>query len=306
MSTDQLRAHLATGATTVCRVWTVTRRDGVVLGFTDHDRDLVVDGVLCRADTGLTARAVQQTTGLSVDNSEVVGALSDAAISEADLLSGRFDGAVVRSFLVNWAKPEDWVEQFRGSFGEIQRSGGAFRAELRGLSEALNQPQGLAYQPSCSAVLGDGRCRFDLATPGYSVQLPVETVEEGRVLSFERFEAFEDRWFEHGRVEVVSGAATGLIGVVKKDRAIGAGRRIELWQAIGAGLAAGDLVRIGAGCNKHAETCRAKFANSLNFRGFPHVPGEDWLASYPVPGRPNTGKSLAARLPSTLSSGSGS
>lgn len=305
MSGAALHGHLQSGATSVCRAWTVERQDGVVLGFTDHDRDLVVDGVTCRADTGMTARALQQTTGLSVDNSEAVGALSDAAVTEADLLAGRFDGAEVRSFLVNWANPEERVEQFRGTFGEIQRAGGAFRAELRGLSEALNQPQGLVYHPGCSAVLGDSRCRFNLATPGYAVERAIETVEDGRVFAFATFGGFEDRWFEHGRVEVLSGDAAGLVGVVKIDRIEGAGRRIELWQSIGAPLQDGDMIRIEAGCSKLAEICRGKFANFLNFRGFPHIPGEDWLASYPLPGRPNSGGSRVA-IPNLVFPGTGS
>jgi len=296
MSCEALHAHLQSGATTVCRAWTVTRRDGTVLGFTDHDRDLVVAGVRCRADTGMTARALQQTTGLSVDNSEAVGALSDAAITEADILAGRFDGAEVRSFLVNWAVPGDWIEQFHGSFGEIVRSGGAFRAELRGLSEALNRPQGFAYQPGCSAVLGDARCRFDTTTPGYVVEAVVEAVEDSRVFSFATFAGFGERWFDHGRLELLTGPATGLVGVVKNDRKDGSGRRVELWQSLGMEVQVGDGLRIIAGCSKSAVTCRTKFANFLNFRGFPHIPGEDWLASYPVPDRPSTG---GARLPAS-------
>jgi len=264
------------------------------MGFTDHDQDLVVAGVRCRADTGMTARALQQTTGLSVDNSEAVGALSDAAITEADLLAGRFDGAQVRSFLVNWAIPGDWIEQFFGSFGEIVRSGGAFRAELRGLSEALNRPQGFAYQPGCSAVLGDSRCRFDTMTPEYTVETVVDLVEDSRIFSFASFAGFDERWFEHGRFEIHSGPAAGLVGVVKNDRTEGDRRRIELWQSLGIDAQVGDSLRIIAGCGKTAVTCRTKFANFLNFRGFPHIPGEDWLASYPVSDRPSTG---GARLP---------
>lgn len=286
MTGEALYAHLESGATTVCRAWTVRRGDGVVMGFTDHDRDLLVDGVSCRAATGMTARALQQTTGLSVDNSEAVGALSDAAITEADLLAGRFDRAEVRSYLVNWANPQDWVEQFRGSFGEITRAGGAFKAELRGLSEMLNQPQGYAFQPGCSAVLGDARCRFVTATPGYFVDCPVGSVAEGRVFDLSGLTLFEDRWFEHGRFEVLTGPAAGLIGMVKADRLIDGRRRVELWQSLMAEIAQGDVVRMLAGCNKTAATCRGKFANFLNFRGFPHIPGEDWLASCPVSDRP--------------------
>ena len=294
MSGEALYRHLENGTTTVCRAWTVRRLDGILMGFTDHDRDLIVNGVTCRADTGMTARALQQTTGLSVDNTEAVGALSDASIREADLLAGRFDGAEVRSYLVNWAMPGDWVEQFRGSFGEIVRAGGAFRAELRGLTEALNRPQGFAFQPSCSAVLGDARCRFVTETPGYFAERTVERVEDGRVLELAAFAGFEDRWFDHGRLEMLTGAAAGLVGVVKSDRIAEAGRRIELWQSLGATVVPGDRFRVIAGCNKTAATCQTKFANFLNFRGFPHIPGEDWLASYPVPDRPSTG---GARLP---------
>ncbi|AZL60822.1 DUF2163 domain-containing protein [Tabrizicola piscis] len=290
MSSDALYLHLQSGATTVCRAWTVRRTDGTLLGFTDHDRDLVVDGITCRADTGLTARALQQTTGLSVDNTEAVGALSDGSIREADLLAGRFDAADVRSYLVNWAMPGVWIEQFRGTFGEIVRAGGAFRAELRGLTEALNRPQGFAYQPGCSAVLGDSRCKFQTDTTGYFAENAVEVVDDCRVFDFASFGGFEDRWFEHGRFEVMTGEAAGLVGVVKNDRLTADGRQIELWQSIGAVVLPGDRFRVFAGCSKSAATCRNKFANTLNFRGFPHIPGEDWLASYPVSDRPNTGR----------------
>lgn len=286
MTAAGLHEHLKTGTTTVCRAWTVRRRDGLVLGFTDHDRDLLVDGVTCRANSGLTAKALQQTTGLSVDNTEAEGALSDEALTEADLMAGRFDGAEVRAFLVNWASPEDVLEQFRGTLGEISRSGERFRAELRGLSEALNRPTGFAYQPGCSAVLGDQRCRFDTGRAGYFVERLVEVSEDERVFTFADFPGFDDRWFEHGRFEMLTGAAAGLVGVIKIDRVDGPGRHIELWQSLGAPVAPGDRFRVIAGCNKTAAVCRAKFSNFLNFRGFPHVPGEDWLASYPVPDRP--------------------
>ncbi len=289
MTKEALLAHLATGSTNVCRAWTVSRRDGVVLGFTDHDRDLVVDGVRCRADTGMTARILQQTTGLSVDNTEAFGALSATAITEDDLLAGRFDGAEIRAYLVNWAEPKDFIAQFRGHLGEISRAGGSFKAELRGLTELLNRPHGMAYTPGCSAVLGDGRCRFDLDQPGYAVEIPVETVEDGRIFLFSDFASFDDRWFEGGRFAVASGAAKGLIGVVKIDRQAGPLRRIELWQSLGAPVAEGDVVQVFSGCDKTKATCQAKFDNFRNFRGFPHIPGEDWLASYPVPDRPSGG-----------------
>lgn len=279
---EALQARLATGTTTVCRAWVVVRRDGAVLGFTDHDRDLSFDGIVFRAGTGMTARALQQTTGLSVDNSEAVGALSDGAITETDIEAGRYDGAEVRAWLVDWSDPGARVMQFRGHLGDLTRAGGGFTAELRGLSEALNQTQGRVYQPTCPAVLGDAACKVDLTTPGFFVERAVETVTEARVFRFTDLAGFDDRWFERGRLRVLSGAAAGLVAVIKNDRLGQTAREVELWQSLKTGIAPGDRVRLEAGCDKRPETCRLKFHNLNNFRGFPHVPGEAWLAAVPA------------------------
>jgi len=290
-----LQAHLDGGATTLCRCWAVTRRDGVVLGFTDHDRTLSFDGVTFQPDSGMSARAFEQTTGLSVDNSEALGVLSSTAVAEADILAGRFDGAAVKAWLVNWQDVRQRLVLLAGSIGEIRRSGGAFHAELRGLSEALNAAQGRVYQRPCSAVLGDGECRVDLTQPGYAFTGPVDVVNRQRVLEFSTLAGFADRWFEKGRVVVQSGAAAGLAGVVKNDRIRpGGGRVIELWEAIRAPLAAGDVVRLEAGCDRRFETCRLKFANALNYRGFPDIPGEDWQLAVPRRDGVNDGRSLNA------------
>lgn len=287
-----MKDHLATGATTLARAFAVRRRDGVELGFTDHDRDLVFDGITFRAGAGLTAKAIQQATGLSVDNSEAFGALRSEAITEEDILAGRYDGAEVRGWLVNWADVSVRVLQFRGTLGEIVRKGGAFNAELRGLAEALNREQGQIYHARCSAVLGDARCRFDPDQLGYSEERAVEEVRDARVFRFAAFAGHEDRWFKKGRFRVLTGPAAGLVGSVKNDRLRKSdGREVELWQSLGASPVPGDLVRIEAGCDRRADTCRLKFSNLANFRGFPDIPGEDWLMSYPVSGDGNSGGS---------------
>ena len=193
-----LLAHLQNAHTTLCHCWAVSRRDGQVMGFTDHDRDLAFEDVSFRADSGLSAVALQQGTGLSVDNSAAIGALSDAAIRDADVEAGRFDGAEVRVWLVNWAAPEQRTMLFRGHLGELRRAGGAFEAELRGLTDVLNQPVGRVYQKPCSAVLGDRACGFDLRRPGYFAERNVEEIVERRVFRFTDFAGFEDGWFRFG------------------------------------------------------------------------------------------------------------
>ncbi|MBM7068030.1 DUF2163 domain-containing protein [Actibacterium sp. 188UL27-1] len=292
MSAAGLHTHLATGHTTVCRCWAITRRDGRRFGFTDHDLPLEFDGIIFNADTGLTAKALAQSTGLSVDNTEALGALSDASVTEADILAGRFDEAEVVAWLVNWAAPAERVVQFRGSIGEVSRGSGAFTAELRGLTEALNKPNGRVYQKPCSAVLGDGQCGFDLETPGYAAEAEVMQVTDARVFQLSGLDGFAAGWFDRGRLEISTGAAAGLSGLIKSDEADNGLRQIAVWQELQAEIAVGDRVRVEAGCDRRAVTCRLKFDNYLNFRGFPDIPGEDWLMSYPSQARPNTGGSL--------------
>jgi len=276
-----LDAHLQEGITGVARCWKVTRKDGTTYGFTDHDRVLAFEGIEFRPETGLSAAALSQSTGLSVDNTEAVGALSDSAITEADLAAGRFDGATIEAWLVQWDEPENRVLQFRGSLGELTRANGAFTAELRGLAEAMNTPVGRVYQKSCSAVLGDGACRFDLNQVGYVTEGNIVTVDSGRVFTFEGLDPFEPRWFERGRLEVLTGAAQGLSGAIKIDRVFDTTRRVELWDRLRAEIVVGDRVRMTAGCDKRMETCRLKFNNLLNFRGFPDLPGADWQVAHP-------------------------
>ncbi|MGS4944239.1 DUF2163 domain-containing protein [Meridianimarinicoccus sp. RP-17] len=289
---EALAAHLAAGTTTLCRCWAVARRDGVTLGFTDHDNDLVFDGVLFRADSGLTGQALQQTTGLAVDNGEALGALQSDAVTEADLVAGRYDAAEVRAWLVNWTNIAERHLLFRGTIGEVQTGGGGFRAELRGLTESLGQPMGRVYQRHCNARLGDAACAVDMASPAYSAEANVIDAVGGQALRLSGLSSYGADWFARGKLDVLSGAATGLSAMIKSDALDGAERRIDLWQELRATLAAGDRVRVQAGCDKRAETCKAKFGNFSRFRGFPHIPGEDWLMAVPKSGGSNGGGSL--------------
>lgn len=269
--------HLKSGSTTVCRAWLVRRADAVVFGFTDHDQDLSFDGATFRARSGLTAKALQLATGLSVDNSEAAGALSDDALTEADIAAGRYDAAEVTIWLVNWADVSERSVLFRGSFGEISRKGGAFRVELRGLAEKLNVVQGRAFVPDCAAQLGDRACGVDLSLPGHRVDTTVQGIVSLREIAVPDDPTLPANWFAGGRIRVLSGAAAGLSVTIESERVDGDLRRFHLWHALPVGVAVGDAVTLEVGCDGLARTCQVKFGNLLNFRGFPTIPGESWL-----------------------------
>jgi len=279
---EKLDTHLQTGLTHVCRCWQVLRKDGVALGFTDHDTDLEFENTLFRADTGLSALALQQTTGLAVDNTEALGALSDGSLSHADIEAGRYDHAEVVAWLVNWQDVAARKIQFRGHIGEIQRGSGAFTAELRGLTDVLNQPTGRVYQSQCSAVFGDSGCRLNPKAQGMFFEGPAGAIEDGRRFEPVGLSGYEVGWFERGLFEVLTGEGKGLSSVVKRDEKVGETRILELWEPIRAAIAPDDMIRVTVGCDKQFTTCCSKFANAINFQGFPNIPGEDWLMASPV------------------------
>lgn len=269
--------------TTRARAWLLERLDGKAMGFTDHDRDLRFAGHVFRAGTGMSASAIMQGTGLAVDNTEAVGALTDAGLREDDILAGRFDGAKLTIWEVDWSDTSSRRTLFRGSLGEIARAGGAFKVELRGLTEPLGQEGGRVFGALCPAVLGDGKCGFDLDQTGFSAQVALESVaEEGAVLGVAELPEFAPAWFNDGLIRFLSGPAAGLHAVIRGEEEHGPdGRVLRLWTAPGASPNVGDQVRLEARCDKRFATCKLKFSNQLNFRGFPHIPGDDWLVALP-------------------------
>ena len=224
-----------------------------------------------------------------------MGALSrDAAVTEADLLAGRFDGAEVRAWLVNWAVGRGPGAAVPRHFGEIVRAGGAFQAELRGLTEALNQPQGERVSDDLRG--GAGRWAVPVRPEPAGLFGGARGGGGGgrAAVPLCRLGGFADRWFETRAAGGADAALrAGLVGIIKNDRIGAAGREIELWQPLGPQVRRAIVIRLEPGCDKRAETCRTKFNNFLNFRGFPHIPGEDWLTSYPVGAGVNDGGSLA-------------
>lgn len=271
--------HLQGETTTVARCLALHRSDGVVLGFTDHDRPLDFDGIAFRPEAGMNLSAFAFGTGLAVDDGEMLGVLASAALTEADIRAGRWDGAGVHLWLVDWTLPARRTPWFRGTLGEITREGGAFRAELRSRAEALNRTTGRVYQARCAAVLGDAACGVALA--GFT-DAAVVVASEGRRLQVDGAGAAASGWYAEGLLRITSGAAAGLVAAIRSDRALDGGRALDLWQGVDALLAPGDSVALVAGCDKYPETCRVKFGNLTNYRGFPHVPGEDWQLAVPA------------------------
>jgi uncharacterized phage protein (TIGR02218 family) len=259
--------------TTLALCWRVERRDGVAIGLTDHDRDLVVDGLVHRAAPGMTPSAIVRSDGLDADTMDIAGALTSAAIGEDDLLAGRWDGARVMLFAIDWSGSGGRVDLGEGTIGAVETKNGAFTAELAGPTAALDRPVCEATSPECRAELGDKRCRVAMA--GRRRIVRVVSVEDGHVM-VDRTEPDGDA-YGGGLLRWLSGANGGLESAI----AVSAGATVTLRSAPMFAVEAGALVELIEGCDKSLATCAGRFANAANFRGEPYLPGMDLLTRYP-------------------------
>lgn len=287
-----LQAHLDTGVTTLCWCWKVERADGVVFGFTDHDRPLVLAGVTFEPDSGFAASELRGDTNLSVDAQDAEGVLSSSRITETDILDGRWDNAKIEVRRVNWADVAQNVLMRRGNIGQVRRGKAAFVAEVRSLAHVLNQTVGRTYQYYCDAALGDGRCGINLELAAYKGTGAVTEVIADRRFRASGLTSFASGWFELGYVEWTSGQNAGRKSEVSRHSKASGIVAVELFEAPVRSIGAGDGFVIRAGCDKQFKTCKAKFSNAANFRGFPHMPGDDTIMRYPNKGDANSGDPL--------------
>ena len=278
-----LAASLASGVTTLARCWRLTRRDGVVIGLTEHDDDLTVDGTLFRATAGASGSEDASALGFAVGGGEMSAALTSELIDAADLDSGRYDGAGIELILADWSAPEHFLLLRRATLGEVRRSEGSFTAELRGLSSALNMVRGRLFTAGCDADLGDARCTIALAAPAFTGHGTVSAAEGPGLIVAAGLGAYAAGWFTQGRLVFTSGANAGFATEVKAHTITGA-VRLELWQRPPVLPPPGEAFTVTAGCDKSFATCRDRFANTLNFRGFPHMPGNDAVLRVAQPG----------------------
>lgn len=258
--------------TTLAFCWRLDRRDGVTLGFTSHDRDLMLGGLLYRASPGMVPSAIEKSSGFDADSVDLSGLLASDAITKDDLIAGRWDGARLRLSAVDWTDPDTGpVLLVSGSLGSVQVEGEQFQVELRGASAALDAPVVEMTSPDCRAALGDKRCRVDMAGRRWLV---VATAASDALISVGQ--PLVPGHFSYGTLRWFDGANAGLSSMILDNSA----SSLTLAEAPAFSVQPGDRAEVTEGCDRRFETCVNRFANSLNFRGEPHLPGNDLLTRY--------------------------
>jgi uncharacterized phage protein (TIGR02218 family) len=267
--TTELAAHIAQEVTTLASCWKLILRDGTILGFTNYSADLLIDGVTYQAATGFSSSAIASNSSLAVDNMDIEGMLDSSAISEADIMAGRYDFAELEVFMVNYRDlSQGQLQLRRGWLGEVSLADQQFVAEVRGLSQRLAAVIGDYYSPSCRASFTGSDCQVDGAL--YTVTGTITSVTSNQIFA-DSARSEEAGYFTAGHIMFTSGLNNGLAMELKSYTP---GHMI-LVIPMPYAVHEGDGYNMIAGCDKTFATCSGRYENAVNFRGEPHIPGTD-------------------------------
>lgn len=266
---------LDSGTTTFCWCWKIIRKDGVMLGFTEHDTDLFFDNLVWSAGAGLTPGIIESAIGFTSDSGLANGALSQSGISADDIDTGKYDQAEIEIWRVDWQDTTLKVGVWSGEIGQITRKEHGFEAEIAGPARKLNRSFGRVFSKRCDAELGDSRCTKDISVSPFVQQTVVTRIVGEAQFGVDALNAPDVDWFSEGTMMWIDGANAGQVQRISQYFRNGSEDIFTLSELPGRPVMVGNTVSVVAGCNKTLDHCSVKFSNILNFRGCPFMPGND-------------------------------
>lgn len=276
-----MQAHLDAGVTTLCWCWKLIRTDGQEYGFTDHDGALEFDGLIWQPDTGLAPGMMESQAGFETASAGEAGIILDGPFTETDLLSGRFDGARVEIWRVNWQEPAQRLCLWAGELGEIHLQGNTAQAELVSVSRKLERTIGRKFSQQCDAELGDERCGVDLSGADFQLDTHIDSLTDAVSLLVPEILQIDAGWFNNGLVFWLDAARDPHPVRIRDHTRTDGFEWLRLQAPPRVPAQAGDAVRLRVGCDKTAAQCAGRFGNLVNFRGCPFMPGNDVLMAVP-------------------------
>ena len=269
-----MQAHLNRGTTHLVMCWKLTPKPPhATIGFTENGQSIIHEGVTYVSDSGLSVSALQQRNQVAGDNMEADFFLNLDDAQADDLRAGVFDDAIYELFLIDALQPDlGTVPLLRGSLSGITFSRNQLRAEIVSLSSRLQQNLLVQTSPTCRAHLGDKQCRVKLAVHTVTGQVTKIDNNNQGFTDDKRGEATNH--FNQGLLTWLSGNNQGLIVDIKRFKK---GGTFSLFEPLIKAIQVGDKYRVVRGCDKTIQTCETVFNNVVNFRGEPHLPGNDQI-----------------------------
>lgn len=286
-STNNLNNLITEEINPIARCVLITRKDGVKLGFTSHDKDLIIDGVTYRAREAQTPTNIERKNDLSINNSElesVISTLSSPVINDADLVAGKYKDAEVKIFLVDFTNlpstPSDGFLLQDGLIGEINTDNLTYSFEIMSKTDTLLNREAVdKISPTCQYNLGDSNCGVDLTNKKQTVTIDYQS-DDYLALNFNEtlnVSTSDTNNYSFGTVEFTTGLNAGLKEYIFQQLD---SNSVELFKPMPYQVQSGDELVITQGCAKNPEACKA-YSNFNNFGGFPtdgnFMPGNDFI-----------------------------
>jgi len=274
--TPAMLAHIAQENTNLALCWSMILMDESEFYYTDSDKPIEYDGNTYQPYAAIVPSATSTTSNLAVDNMEVTLAWDGDLATETEIRGGRFDFATMNIFFVNYDDPDGMgtIPILKGKLGEIIIEDNLVRVDIRGMTQYLQQRMGELYSIGCQATFGDSRCKVDAGDPIYTKAFSVDSVDP--VHPKRKFNILEvlgvaDGYFTGGYIHWLGGTNKNTKMDIKVY--FESGQAVELYEPLIRDIQPGDSGNIIVGCDKKFETCKTKFDNMINFRGFPHLTG---------------------------------
>jgi uncharacterized phage protein (TIGR02218 family) len=259
-------------------LYTITLKNGTAVRYTSWDTNLVVLGnTFLTGPPNISRSAIEEKLGMDVATLEITieASLTDT-INGVPILQaigqGLFDGAsfkIDRLFMDSTSNQIGTVVRFSGFIGaldELTRSSAKLSVNA-GTAYLSMQLPALILQPGCTNTLFDARCGLVKASFA-----EVNTVQAGSTVNkLISLSAKGDGYFDNGQLVFTSGPNNGLVKAVRQYQ----GGMMSFNSPLPFAPNAGDTFTAYPGCDKRQVTCSGKFANLVNFEGFPYVPAPE-------------------------------
>lgn len=275
LSNDYKNSIINKQVLTLATCFKIELKDGRDLGFTTHSRDIkfIEDDIVYKSSS-FTPTASSKSSQMNVDNMDCKLLIDDINIKKEDIEKGLWDNASVYIFRINWMiKPYSYVnidKVINGNIGDVEKHKNEFKTEFRSMTQYLQNNIIDDTKSTCNAFFCDNRCKInkdDYTSTGQITNIISDT--EIITSGLQK----ETDYFNYGIIEFTSGNAKGIKIEIKQN--IGPTNKIEFQLPLNYVLSIGDNFKIISGCNKNKDTCKNKFNNLLNFRGFSFIPGMD-------------------------------
>lgn len=268
--------RLRSSVVSLCHCWKIELEDGLVLGFTNHDDNLMVNGIEYHAHPGLNTPIIKQTLGFNVDSVDALGAIDHDLISQSDLRAGRYHNAKISLFAVDWQNTTETIFLMQGHVANIREHGDEFELEIRQITDALENKQGRYFSHMCDAQLGDHRCKVNATASPYGATAIITDIPSDSKILVSNLDDYDAGWFDFGEIRFDTIALSNQPMTIAQHRLVNGFAELTFWAPLPVLPSQGDSVFVIAGCNKLYATCQSKFNNQLNFQGFPHMPGKEY------------------------------